>query len=335
MRRVCDHRGRRAGRRGADRRADAGDADDDAAPVTQTGVRRSCSTWVCAPTRRRSRCGAPPTSTTPGRSRRRGRSSRATTRWRRAVGRRSPTGRGASAASRALAQEQPRSSLVQLEYGLAFFWRGDGAAAKAAWRAARRRAAGHVVRAPRRGSAPPELPARAAARSCRASPRRRRWRRLSPPKQLAYLRAHATDDRWPPSLRRRLPAARAGSSRRCASSSGVGGRRGPGRARGRPLRQGRSLADVLPPRPAGAALSRRTRASASTSGFACSGSAASTKAKQELRLARAAGPKTPLGTEAQPLPASGCRESRDRLTARWAEWPMASVRCVWNTAAFC
>jgi tetratricopeptide (TPR) repeat protein len=39
---------------------------------------------------------------------------------------------------RTLSQTSRRSSLVQLNYGLALFWRGDEVGAKAAWRAARR-----------------------------------------------------------------------------------------------------------------------------------------------------------------------------------------------------
>jgi tetratricopeptide (TPR) repeat protein len=39
---------------------------------------------------------------------------------------------------RTLTQTSRRSSLVQLNYGLALFWRGDEVGAKAAWRAARR-----------------------------------------------------------------------------------------------------------------------------------------------------------------------------------------------------
>jgi tetratricopeptide (TPR) repeat protein len=92
----------------------------------------------------------------------------------------------------ALARMNPRSSLVQLNYGLALFWRGEKAGAQAAWRAARcaQPDTPYAVRAgdllhpnfPR--GLPTFVP------SFRPPPE---LGRLSPPKQLAYLerRAHA------------------------------------------------------------------------------------------------------------------------------------------------
>jgi tetratricopeptide (TPR) repeat protein len=93
-----------------------------------------------------------------------------------------------------LARLNPRSSLVQLAYGLALYWRGDQAGAEAAWRTARHAQpdTSYALRAEDllhpnfpRGLptfVPSFLPPAALAR-------------LSPPKQLAYLRAHATDER--------------------------------------------------------------------------------------------------------------------------------------------
>jgi tetratricopeptide (TPR) repeat protein len=91
-----------------------------------------------------------------------------------------------------LAREHPRSSLVQLAYGLALYWRGDQVGAEDAWREARRvqRDTPYSLRAedllhpnfPRGlpSFVPSFLPPPGLAR-------------LSPPKQLEYLREHATD----------------------------------------------------------------------------------------------------------------------------------------------
>jgi tetratricopeptide (TPR) repeat protein len=90
----------------------------------------------------------------------------------------------------ALTHEHPRSSLAELELGLAFFWQGRLPQAEAAWRAARRLQpdTSYAVRAedllyPRDfPGLPPFSP------SFPGSPR---LSRLSPPRQLAFLAARA------------------------------------------------------------------------------------------------------------------------------------------------
>jgi tetratricopeptide (TPR) repeat protein len=87
-------------------------------------------------------------------------------------------------------QTHPRSSLAQLELGLAFFWQGRLPQAQAAWRAARRAQpdTSYAIRAddllhPRYAPGlPPFSP---------SFPSPRLLDRLAPPKQLAYLAAHA------------------------------------------------------------------------------------------------------------------------------------------------
>src|SRR5689334_8042721 len=115
------------------------------------------------------------------------------------------------------------------------------------------RAAGYLVRAPRRGSAPSELPAGAAPVRAELPVAAGTGQALAA--EAARLPARPRDRRrWPPSLWRRLPAAREAAL--CARAVPAGRRgRGPGRGRRRVVRQGEPLEDVLPPRPAGAALS--------------------------------------------------------------------------------
>ena len=93
-----------------------------------------------------------------------------------------------------LARLYPRNSLVQLEYGLARFWRGDGAGAEEAWRAARR-AQPDTPYAIRAGDLlHPNFP-RGLPTFVPSFPAPPVLDRLSPPKQFAYLRRHATDNR--------------------------------------------------------------------------------------------------------------------------------------------
>ena len=72
-----------------------------------------------------------------------------------------------------LADGHPKSSFVRLNLGLALFWRRDDAAALAAWKQAKRRAAGHAVGRPCRRSAPSGLAGRPAAVPGDLHPRRR------------------------------------------------------------------------------------------------------------------------------------------------------------------
>ena len=94
-----------------------------------------------------------------------------------------PAGFGSLAA---LAQAHPRSSLAQLNYGLGLYWRGDTPAAKAAWRDARRREPDtpYALRAEDLlyPNFPRGLPTFVPSFRSPAA-----LDRLSPPRQLAYL----------------------------------------------------------------------------------------------------------------------------------------------------
>jgi tetratricopeptide (TPR) repeat protein len=85
-----------------------------------------------------------------------------------------------------LAQAHPGSALAQLNYGLGLYWRGDAAAAKAAWRAARKREpdTAYALRAEDllHPNFPRGLPTFVPSFATPAV-----LERLSPPRQLAYL----------------------------------------------------------------------------------------------------------------------------------------------------
>ena len=87
----------------------------------------------------------------------------------------------------ALARDHPESAVAQLHYGLGLYWRGDLPAARTAWRAARRAQpdTSYAIRAedllyPRFPRGLPSFVPRFATPSV--------FDRLSPPRQLAYLR---------------------------------------------------------------------------------------------------------------------------------------------------
>jgi tetratricopeptide (TPR) repeat protein len=195
----------------------------------------------------------------------------------------------------ALAGTDP-SSLVQLNYGLGLYWRGDTPAARTAWRKARRAQpdTSYALRAedllyPKfpRGLptfVPSFLPPAELAK-------------LSPPKQLEYLRAHATDDRGRlllgvayQRLGRRLSAIRefdraTGSEAEVAQAVGRFDKADPSRTFSR-----------LGP------LAKRYPRSQSVRfhlGLCLLWLGSVDQAKQELRQARDLGPRTPLGTESR------------------------------------
>jgi len=211
-----------------------------------------------------------------------------------------PSGRGRL---RVLALEHPRSALVQLHLGLALFWEGRLAAARAAWRRARQlepdtayavRAADllHPDMAP---GLPPFVP------SFRPPPQ---LERLAPPDQLAFLRAVARRGGvrekllygvalqrldQPLSAAREFEAAAALAPRdpeaRVAAAVGRFDKDAPERAFGRLG----LLVRTFPGVPTvhfhlGLLLLWLGRVG---------------DAKRELRLARAEGPRTPLGREAE------------------------------------
>ena len=90
-----------------------------------------------------------------------------------------------------LVREHPRSSLAQLELGLAFFWQDRFAQAEEAWRKARRLEPDTSYADSRRGLPPPAVLHRAPALLALVRVCRRSSTGLSPPKQLAYLAARA------------------------------------------------------------------------------------------------------------------------------------------------
>jgi tetratricopeptide (TPR) repeat protein len=196
----------------------------------------------------------------------------------------------------ALAARDRDSSLVQLHYGLGLYWQGDTPSAKAAWRLARRAQpdTSYALRAedllyPRfpRGLptfVPSFLPPPALAK-------------LSPPKQLDYLRAHATDSRGHlllgvayQRLGRQLSAQReferaSGPEAEVARAVGRFDKSDPSRTFSR-----------LGP------LAKRYPRSQSVRfhlGLCLLWLGSLNEAKKQLRLARDLGPATPLGTEAR------------------------------------
>jgi tetratricopeptide (TPR) repeat protein len=197
---------------------------------------------------------------------------------------------------RAVAQDQPRSSLVQLEYGLALFWRGNGDEAQTAWQAARRaqRDTPYALRA--EDLLDPNFP-RGLPQFVPSFPSPPALARLSPPKQLAYLRSHATDDRGHllygvafQRLGRQLSALAQyrqvnGVEGQVAVAVGLFDKASPSKTFSR-----------LGP------LAKRYPKSQSVRfhlGLCLLWLGSVDKAKQELRLARAAGRSTTLGVEAQ------------------------------------
>lgn len=191
---------------------------------------------------------------------------------------------------------EPRSSLVQLHYGLGLYWRGDTAGAKAAWRRALRAQpdTSYALRAedllyPKfpRGLptfVPSFLPPGALAR-------------LSPPRQLAYLRAHGTDDRG----RLLLGVAYQRLGRRVSAEREFARASGPealvAQAVGRFDKADPSKTfSLLGP------LSKRYPRSQSVRfhlGLCLLWLGSVDEAKRQLRTARDLGPSTPLGTEAR------------------------------------
>ena len=200
-----------------------------------------------------------------------------------------------------LARDHARSSLAQLAYGLALYWRGDRSGAEEAWRTARRAQPDtpYSLRAedllhpnfPRGlpNFVPSFLPPPGLAR-------------LSPPKQLAYLRSgrptcagsSSTASRW---------SAWAGSSRRRASSRRPPGSlpttrsrrsRPPSAVSTRPTRRAPSRGSARLP-----SVTPRSQSVRFHLGLSLLWLGSVKKAKEELRLARDAGSSTPLGTEAR------------------------------------
>jgi tetratricopeptide (TPR) repeat protein len=194
-----------------------------------------------------------------------------------------------------LARLYPRNSLVQLEYGLALFWRGD-AGAEDAWRAARRAQPDTPYSLRAEDLLHPNFP-RGLPTFVPSFPSPPTLAKLSPPGQLAYLRDHATDDRGHllygvalQRLGRRLSALREfeqarGVEAQVAVAVGRFDKANPSRTFSRLG----PLAQRYP----------RNQSVRFHLGLCLLWLGSVAKAKEELELARAAGPGTPLGTEAQ------------------------------------
>jgi tetratricopeptide (TPR) repeat protein len=202
-----------------------------------------------------------------------------------------------------LAREHPRSALTQLNYGLGLYWRGETAAAKAAWRNARRREPDTPYALRAQDLLYPNFP-RGLPTFVPSFPAPAALDRLSPPGQLAHLR-------------------------RLARTGGVRGRLLYGVALQRlgrqvsALREFEAAAAMAPDDPeplvAGAVarfdkgdpsrafsrlgpLARRFPKSQSVRlhlGLCLLWLGSVAKAREELGLARDLGPRTPLGTEAR------------------------------------
>ncbi len=203
----------------------------------------------------------------------------------------------------ALAGSHPRSALVQLNYGLGLFWRGDTAAAERAWRAARQ-GEPDTPYAVRAGDLLyPDFP-RGLPTFVPSFPPPSALSRLSPPRQLAYLEQHARSDGVEGKLLYGVALQRLGRQRSA-------------------LREYEAAAASAPDDPepqVAVAVARFDKADPSQT-FSRLGPLAKrfpgsqsvrfhlgvcllwigsvAKAKEELRLARDGGPTTTLGTEAR------------------------------------
>lgn len=196
----------------------------------------------------------------------------------------------------ALAQKQPRSSLVQLEYGLALFWRGNETEAETAWRAARRVQPDTPYALRAEDLLHPNFP-RGLPQFVPSFPSPPALARLSPPEQLVYLRKHANDDRG--HLLYGVAFQRLGKQLSAlAQYRQVGGVEGQ-------VAVAVGLFDKANPSKTFSRLgplARRYPKNQSVRfhlGLCLLWLGSVDKAKQELRLARTDGPKTTLGVEAQ------------------------------------
>jgi tetratricopeptide (TPR) repeat protein len=201
----------------------------------------------------------------------------------------------------ALAEEHPRNSVVQLNYGLGLFWRGDDTGAKAAWGVARR-AQPNTPYAVRAGDLlHPNFP-RGLPTFVPSFPPPVGLTKLSPPDQLALLKRNARAKDEHARLLYGVALQRLGhqvSALREFESAAVLTPRDPEAqvavAVGRFDKADPSRTfSLLGP------LAKRYPKSQSVRfhlGLCLLWLGSVKQAKQELRLARAAGPRTPLGVE--------------------------------------
>ena len=237
--------------------------------------------------RRRARCA------------RRRRSSRATARREAAVGSALASWPSGFDRLAALAARDRRSSLVQLQLRARPLLARRHAGREGGLAPGPPGAAGHARTPSARRTSSTRDSRAACRRSSRASCRRPALAKLSPPRQLAYL-ARARDRRSrPPPARRRLPAARAAALGAARVRARLRARRPRSPRRGRPLRQGRSLADVLPARPAREAAIRSSQSVRFHLGLCLLWLGTSTRRSSSFASPATAGPRTPLGIEAR------------------------------------
>jgi tetratricopeptide (TPR) repeat protein len=202
-----------------------------------------------------------------------------------------------------LATAEPQSALVQLEYGLALYWRRSDAAAKTAWRRARRAEPDtpYAIRAedllypnfPR--GLPDFVPSFVPPAALD---------RLSPPRQLAYLQSHASKDDVRAKLLYGVALQRLGRQRSALRVFEEAAALAPGNpepkvavavARFDKANPAKTFSRLGP-------LSRRYPKSQSVRfhlGLSLLWLGSVSDAKGQLRLARSLGPTTALGREAQ------------------------------------
>jgi hypothetical protein len=195
-----------------------------------------------------------------------------------------------------LEEAHPRSSLVQLNYGLGLYWRGDTPGAKAAWRAARSAQPDTSYSLRAEDLLHPHFP-RGLPTFVPSFPAPAALATLSSPQQYAYLRAHATDARG--KLLYGVALQRLGRQvsalHEFEQVPGVEGQVAAAVARFDKANPSLTFSRLGP-------LAKRYPQSQTVRfhlGLCLLWLGSLPQAKQELQLARAAGPATPLGREAQ------------------------------------
>jgi hypothetical protein len=194
-----------------------------------------------------------------------------------------------------LAATHPHDSLVQLHYGLGLYWRGDQVGARSAWRKARRSQPDTQSSLKAEDLLYPNFP-RGLPTFVPSFPPPAAVTKLSPPQQLAYLRAHATDAHGDllygvalQRLGRQVSALHA-----FEQAGGVEGQVASAVARFDKANPSATFSRLGP-------LAKRYPQNQSVRfhlGLCLLWLAEVKQARKELQLARAAGPATPLGREA-------------------------------------
>lgn len=201
-----------------------------------------------------------------------------------------------------LARDHPRSAVAQLHYGLGLYWRGDEGAAKAAWRAARQAQPDTPYAERAEDLLYPNFP-RGLPTFVPSFRSPTALDRLSPPKQLAYLeRLAATDGEHGrilygvalQRLGRQVSALREFQAAAALAPGDPEAQVAEAVARFDKADPSRTFSRLGP-------LARRYPKSQSVRfhlGLCLLWLGSVSQARQELRLARQLGPRTPLGVEA-------------------------------------